>query len=102
MQGEVAPISPMEVGCESFRGGARILEGGGIRSHICILDSCRCIQLLNVAASGGGGGKKGRALRILVSESRKTADVRHRDSSRWGVWGEGGRKICLWSPRLEI
>lgn len=29
-----------------------VAGGGGIGSHICILDSCRCMQLTNVAARG--------------------------------------------------
>lgn len=91
MQGDV-PDGPMEVGCESFRGGgkARIhTYWEGIRSHICILDSCRCMQLINIfSRSPGGGGGEGGGLvaleiaRFLVTErdgkrQKKTADMRH-------------------------
>lgn len=54
MQGEV-PNSPIEVGCESFRGGGKDIGRGSDRIPSALLDSCRCMQLVFLAARGGEG-----------------------------------------------
>ena len=81
-------------------GRMQIIRGGVIRSHICIFDSCRCMQLVWFSRSAGmfiarassvASGKE------TVTEQDGRGRMWHRDESRC----QDGRRLRT-GPRLDL